>query len=623
MDRLAATFRAEGQESVHVARHTQPTSPVPLVRRFGQALVDLACWGASLGFVFFILRHNTGGPFTALDRSIIAAVVVGVHIPVALALGLYQGRFWYGSSRESIRLYATELTAVLAGIVAALAVGTGRVGVVTVAFSGPGSLCLGHIVRISVWLGRRRHVPDAEATARRLIVFGAGDGGELVVRSLLKSRTGQFVPVAMLDDDPRKGRLEIERVKVMGDRTNIDQVARAVDADSLLIAIPSATSETLRDITVRARSAGLEVFTLPGVDDLLGAVSPADIHPVTEADLLGRRPVEIDMETIAAFLTGRRVLVTGAGGSIGSELCRQIQRFAPASLHMLDYDDSSLHGIELSLEGRALLDDERLILADIRDRNALATAFARVAPEVVFHAAALKHLTLLERFPDEAWKTNVLGTQNLLDVAVESGVQHFVNISTDKAADPSSVLGWSKRITERQTAQAALTTGRHFVSVRFGNVLGSRGSVLEIFQSQIEAGGPLTVTDEHVTRYFMTVSEAVRLTMNAAAIGTGGEVLVLDMGSPVRIIDVARRLAAASSRPIAIEVTGLRHGEKLHESLIGSEELAQRPLHPKISHVPVPVLDLSRSEAIPAGPATAADLERIANAPSSDPAPRI
>jgi len=483
-------------------------------------------------------------------------------------------------------------------------------------------LCLGHIVRISLWLGRRRHVPDAEATGRRILLFGAGDGGEMAVRSLLKSRSGQFIPVALLDDDPRKGRLEIERIRVMGDRNNIEHVARTVDADSLLIAIPSATSETLRDLTELGRAAGLEVFTLPGVEDLLGAVSPADIHPVTEADLLGRHPVDIDIDVIAAFLTGRRVLVTGAGGSIGSELCRQILRFAPESLHMLDYDDSSLHGIELSLEGRALLDDERLILADIRERAALAAAFARVAPEVVFHAAALKHLTLLERFPAEAWKTNVLGTQNLLDVAVESGVQHFVNISTDKAADPSSVLGWSKRITERQTAHAASASGRHFVSVRFGNVLGSRGSVLEIFQAQISEGGPLTVTDEDVTRYFMTVTEAVRLTMNAAAIGTGGEVLVLDMGSPVRIIDVARRLAAASSRPIAIEVTGLRHGEKLHESLIGHDELARRPVHPKISHVPVPVLDLSTVGDLGGVHVTAADLERIASFPNPAATPR-
>ncbi len=623
LDRLPATFRAEGQEDVQVAGQTGHTNSVPLVRRFGQAFVDLGCWGISLGFVYFILRHSTGTPFTAWDRVIVTVVVLGTHLPVALALGLYQGRFWYGSSRESLRLYLAELTAVLAGIIAALAVGTGKVGIVTVSLAGPGSLCLGHIVRISVWLGRRRTIPNGDIAARRLLVFGAGDGGELAVRSLLKSRSGQFLPVGFLDDDPRKSRLEIEHIRVLGDRRNVAEVARLVDADAMLIAIPSATSDTIRELTAVAQAVGLEVFVLPGVDELLGAVSPGDIRPVTEADLLGRHPVDIDIDVIAAFLSGRRVLVTGAGGSIGSELCRQIQRFAPGSLHMLDCDDSGLHGVELSLEGRALLDDDRLVLADIRDAGALHGIFERIRPEVVFHAAALKHLTLLERFPEEAWKTNVLGTQNVLDAALASGVQHFVNISTDKAADPSSVLGWSKRITERQTAYAALSSKRQYVSVRFGNVLGSRGSVLEIFEAQIREGGPLTVTDENVTRFFMTVTEAVRLTMNAAAVGTGGEVLILDMGSPVRILDVAQRLAAASPRPISIEITGLRPGEKLHETLHGTGETTDHPIHPKISHAAVPVLELRSVSASAHSRITAADLERIASLPAPSVSPSV
>ena len=216
-----------------------------------------------------------------------------------------------------------------------------------------------------------------------------------------------------------------------------------------------------------------------------------------------------------------------------------------------------------------------------------------ITPDVVFHAAALKHLSLLEQHPSEAWKTNVLGTQNVLDAALHHGVEHFVNISTDKAADPVCVLGWSKRITERQTALAAREAGRHYVSVRFGKVLGSRGSVLEIFDAQVTSGGPLTVTDEDVTRYFMTVFEAVRLTMNAAAIGRGGEVLVLDMGQPVRIADVARRLAAAAPRRVEIQFTGLRPGEKLHETLLGANEVDRRPVHPMISHVDVPPLALA------------------------------
>jgi len=598
----------------------QPNS-VARLRRFGQAFVDVCCWGASLASLFFLLRHNTGAPFTAIDRTIVTIVIVATHVPVALLAGLYQGRFWYGSSRESMRLYATELCATAGGVLAALAVGTGRVGVLTVVLAAPGSLCLANIVRITVWLRRRRHVPSGPNPGRRLIVFGAGDGGEMVLRSLRTSKAGQFLPVALIDDDARKRRLEIENVRVMGDRSCIREVAQHTDADALLIAIPSATSDTLRQLTEIGQAAGLEVFVLPRVDELLGAVAYGDIRPVEEADLLGRNPVDIDMAVIAALISGRRVLVTGAGGSIGSELCRQIQTFAPSSLFMLDCDDSGLHGVELSLQGRALLDGEGLLLADIRDRAAILATFERVRPEIVFHAAALKHLTLLERFPGEAWKTNVLGTQHVLDAALATNVAHFVNISTDKAADPSSVLGWSKRITERQTAHAAASSGRHFVSVRFGNVLGSRGSVLEIFEAQLRAGGPLTVTDEDVTRFFMTVSEAVRLTMNAAAVGSAGEVLVLDMGTPVRIVDVARRLAASSPRPIAIEFTGLRNGEKMHEALLGADEDEARPAHPKISHVAVPILDLRAIEGFPAEHVTAADIARIAGLPAPAPQP--
>ena len=604
-----------------MVRQVGQPNPVARLRRLGQAFVDVCCWGAPLGSLFFLLRHNTGAPFTAIDRTIVAAVILATHVPVAFLAGLYQGRFWYGSSRESIRLYATELCATAAGVVAALAVGSGRVGVLTVALAAPGSLCLANIVRITVWLRRRRHVPSGPNSGRRLIVFGAGDGGEMVLRSLRTSKTGQFLPVALIDDDARKRRLEIEHVRVMGDRSCIREVAQHTDADALLIAIPSATSDTLRQLTEIGQAAGLEVFVLPRVDELLGAVAYGDIRPVEEADLLGRNPVDIDMAVIAALISGRRVLVTGAGGSIGSELCRQIQTFAPSSLFMLDCDDSGLHGVELSLQGRALLDGEGLLLADIRDRAAILATFERVRPEIVFHAAALKHLTLLERFPGEAWKTNVLGTQHVLDAALATDVAHFVNISTDKAADPSSVLGWSKRITERQTAHAAASSGRHFVSVRFGNVLGSRGSVLEIFEAQLRAGGPLTVTDEDVTRFFMTVSEAVRLTMNAAAVGSAGEVLVLDMGTPIRIVDVARRLAASSPRPIAIEFTGLRNGEKMHEALLGADEDEARPAHPKISHVAVPILDLRAIEGFPAEHVTAADIARIAGLPAPAPQP--
>jgi len=341
-----------------------------------------------------------------------------------------------------------------------------------------------------------------------------------------------------------------------------------------------------------AEGAGLAVKVLPTVGELFGnPVGVRDIRDINLVDLLGRRPVETDLDSIAGYLTGRRVLVTGAGGSIGSELCRQIDRYAPTELLMLDRDESALHAVQLAITGRALLDSPDVILADIRDIEHLNRLFEERRPQVVFHAAALKHLPLLEQYPGEAVKTNVWGTLAVLQAAAAAGVERFVNISTDKAADPISVLGYSKRIAERLTAHVAHEATGTYLSVRFGNVLGSRGSVLTAFAAQVAAGGPVTVTDPAVTRYFMMVQEAVQLVIQAGAIGRDGEALVLDMGQPVRIDDVARMLTAKSRRPVDIVYTGLRPGEKLHEDLLAFGEPDLRPTHPLISHVPVPSSD--------------------------------
>jgi len=557
------------------------------MRRVGQAVADGGAW---IGALLIACAFLTDGGIDVLELALVY-VIIAVHIGVGYPLGLYQGRFWYGSSRELIRLYIAAASAAAAGC-AWLWLVDDTDALIAVAFAGPAMLVIAQVFRLVHWRRRRRPTPVINPSARRLIVFGAGDGAEMALRALLGSETSPFVPVAMLDDDPVRRRLEISGVRVMGGRESIGRVAQETGADAMLIAIPSASGEVLQELTELARYASLEVFALPPVEEIFGSVAAADIRPVSELDLLGRHPVEIDVASIAAFVTGRRVLVTGAGGSIGSELCRQIDRFAAASLTMLDNDDSGLHGVQLSLEGRALLQSDELVLVDVRDRERVLQVFAEKRPEVVFHAAALKHLSLLEQYPEEAWKTNVLGTRNIIDAAVRAGVEHFVNISTDKAADPICVLGWSKRITERQTACAAKATGRHYVSVRFGNVLGSRGSVLEIFEAQVTGGGPLTVTDEEVTRFFMTVPEAVRLTLNAAAIGQGGQVMVLDMGHPVKIADVARRFAAASPRHIEVQFTGLRPGEKLHETLLAANEIDERPHHPQISEVDVPPLDI-------------------------------
>jgi FlaA1/EpsC-like NDP-sugar epimerase len=431
---------------------------------------------------------------------------------------------------------------------------------------------------------RRRRATDGQP----LIVFGAGDGAFQVVRSMLHDQFSPYLPVALLDDDPAKRNLRFFGLSVSGGRDRLAAVVRSTGASNLLIAIPSADAALLRELTDLAEAQGLHVKVLPPVSELFDRVTVSHIRDIDRADLLGRRQVEVDIDAIAEYVRGRRVLVTGAGGSIGSELCRQLYRFEPAELMMLDRDESGLHAVQLSIHGRARLDSPDLILADIRDIEHVQRIFEERRPEVVFHAAALKHLGLLERYPGESVKTNVWGTLTVLKAARSVGVSHFVNISTDKAANPISVLGYSKRITERLTAQIATETAHgRYLSVRFGNVLGSRGSVLTAFAAQVEAGGPLTVTDPDVTRYFMTIQEAVQLVIQAGAIGSSAETLVLDMGEPVPIVEVAERLAAQATRPIDIVFTGLLHGEKLAEDLFGDGEVDTRPVHPLVSHVAV------------------------------------
>ncbi|MDQ1711629.1 MAG: hypothetical protein QOE45_1079 [Frankiaceae bacterium] len=568
-------------------------------REVAQGAVDALAWFAAVPVATLLRYEFVTADVTARGVLAIALFAASAQVVSGYVVGVYIGRWRYGSFDEVAALTQSVVVATVLTLLVDWASGVPRwVPFGAVVGSGVIALVLMAGVRYAVRLVRERRRRPVDTT-ERLLVFGAGDGGVQVITSLLRDPASVYLPVGLLDDDPAKRQLRICGVPVLGDRTRLEHVAERVEATTLLIAVPSADSAVIAGLTESAEAAGLAVKVLPPVSELVGGlVTGHDIRDVSEADLLGRHQVETDVDSVAAYLTGRRVLVTGAGGSIGSELCRQIHRFSPAELVMLDRDETMLHDVQLSIDGRALLDSPDVVLADIRDAEAIDRVFARHRPDVVFHAAALKHLPMLERHPDESLKSNVLGTLNVLRAAQRYGVERFVNISTDKAANPSSVLGYTKRVAERLTAYVAAETGGDFLSVRFGNVLGSRGSVLPTFRAQVEAGGPITVTHKDVTRYFMTVEEAVQLVVQAGAIGRPGEALVLDMGEPVRINDVARRLAARATRPVKIAYTGLRPGEKLHEELLGTGELDRRPIHPLVSHVDVPPLDPERVLAV-------------------------
>jgi FlaA1/EpsC-like NDP-sugar epimerase len=553
-------------------------------RRTFLAMADCCAWVAGIGG-FALLRSGVPGDIVAL-----ALVSISVQAASGVATALYRGRYRFGSFDEVRGVVATWLVTLFVAVATVLLTPLGRSLDVLLTGSVTALLLMAgmrYSIRAAIeWRAQRGAIEQ-----ERLLVYGAGTAAAEVVRAMLLDPSSPYVPVALLEDDPALRHRRIMGISVVGSRSDMAGAAAKYQVETLLVGRPNAPAPLLRNLKELAAGAGLRVKVVQAVADLGDdGVDIGHIRELQPSDLLGRHTVQTDVASIAGYVTGKRVLVTGAGGSIGSELCRVLRSYEPAELMMLDRDESALHAVQLSLDGRALLDSDEVILADIRDVDHLHCLFMARQPQVVFHAAALKHLPMLEQYPGEAIKTNVWGTLGVLRAAVACGVERFVNISTDKAADPSSVLGYSKRIGERLTA-AMMTERGVYLSVRFGNVLGSRGSVLISFAAQAARGGPLTVTDPDVTRYFMTVQEAVELVIQAGAIGSHGQVLVLDMGEPVRIADVAHRIAANAGDGVGVVYTGLRQGEKVHEVLFGMGESDVRPQHQLISHVVVPPID--------------------------------
>ena len=419
----------------------------------------------------------------------------------------------------------------------------------------------------------------------RLLIVGAGDAAEKMLREIHDNRRIKYRPVGLLDDDPHKQGQAIHGVPVLGVIDDIEELP--IQFDEILIAIPSARGDVMRRIVEICDRTGKRYRTIPKIDELIeGRITANVIREVKLEDLVGRQEVRLDPESISRFLCGKRILVTGAGGSIGSELVRQISRFQPQVVGLLDFSELNLFQIEQEFHHRLRLLPTECFLTDVRDRDALKAVMERFRPHILFHAAAYKHVPMQEKHPREAVLNNIMGTRNLVDLALETDVERFVLVSTDKAVRPTNIMGATKRVAEMFVESMTGIRGTRFVAVRFGNVFSSSGSAIPIFQEQIAQGGPVTVTHPEITRYFMSIPEAAQLILQAGAMGEGGEIFILDMGKPIRIIDMARDLirlhGLEPDEDIHIEFTGLRPGEKLYEELITSGEGIVSTGHEKI-----------------------------------------
>jgi FlaA1/EpsC-like NDP-sugar epimerase len=423
---------------------------------------------------------------------------------------------------------------------------------------------------------------------KRTLIIGAGSAGIMVARQLLKNNETDLQPVGFIDDDVKKHHLDILGISVLGGVNKIESVVRELQIENIVIAIPSLSKKELNVIFQECIKTDAKTQIIPMLEDLMtGKVSVNQFRDVQVEDLLGRDPVVLNDDRISEDITNKVVLVTGAGGSIGSEICRQIAQFNPEKLILLGHGENSIYSIEMEL--KESFQDSKIefipVIAEIQDAKKMMSVMETFQPDVVYHAAAHKHVPLMERNPEEAVKNNMIGTLNVANAASWHGVKAFVMISSDKAVNPTSVMGATKRLSEMIVQHMDESSNTKFVAVRFGNVLGSRGSVIPLFKRQIEKGGPVTVTHPDMIRYFMTIPEASRLVIQAGALAQGGEIFVLDMGEPVKIVDLAKnliKLSGYSVEEIGIEYTGTRPGEKLYEELLKDEEVGEHQVHPKI-----------------------------------------
>jgi FlaA1/EpsC-like NDP-sugar epimerase len=562
------------------------------------AVLIVAAWRLT-----FFLRFDKSTPIFyrhLLDVQVIA-LVVAIKLSVFVLFGFYN-RWWrYVSTRD------------MWGAFRGVTVASALTYLVLYAFPPHstsrlprGVAALDFLLLLAFVAGTRllartlieRPTGGLVARGKEVLIVGAGDAGQLMVREMQRNRQLHYTPIGFVDDDPRKRGDRIHGVRVLGTTDDLAHVLRDNKPDEVLIAIPSASGQVRQRIVETCRAENVPVKTLPGLHELIaGDLNLGrQIRPVQVEDVLGRQQVEVDLELVAAYVKSKTVLVTGAGGSIGGELCRQLARLGVARLVLVDKGESALFEIERELVAEREFPAAIPVLADSGDRAKMRRIFERYRPQVLFHAAAYKHVGMLEANPLQAVSNNVLATRALAEVAVEFGVERFVLISTDKAADPKNIMGQSKAVCEWIVESFALhpEVETRFVAVRFGNVLGSSGSVIPIFRKQIERGGPVTVTNPEMTRFFMTIPEASSLVVQAGAMGGRGQVYVLDMGEPVRILDLAKQMIRLSGRnetDVPIVFTGARAGEKVHEVLWNEGEAVGPTSHPKIMRAARPQID--------------------------------
>ena len=575
----------------------------PISRHRAWHLVADAGLIAAAWILAFELRFDQGVPpyyQTLLERSLV--LVLLIKLAVFLLFGVYN-RFWrYISTRD---LWVLVRAVVVSSLLADLTVYEAA-PVATIRL--PRSVAIMDLLLLLAFVtgsrlaarsfSERPAMGELVARGREVIVVGAGDAAQLVVRTMLSTPSLSYTPIGLVDDDPRKRNLRIHGVRVHGTIDELPRVLRDNTPDEVWIAMPSASGELRRRIVDMTGQLGVPVKTLPAMHELLtNSDLAAQMRPVQVEDLLGRAPVNVDLGAISSYLSGETVLVTGAGGSIGAELCRQIERTQPAKLVILDQSEAALFEIEQELVSERGFANVVPLLGDIKNRRRLRQVFAEHRPGVVFHTAAYKHVPLMESNPMESVSNNVIGTKIVVETAAEFGTDRFVLISTDKALNPLAVYGQSKALCEWLVEAYGRNANVHtrFVAVRFGNVLNSSGSVIPIFRDQIARGGPLTITDPEMTRYFMTIPESVALIVQAGAFGDRGHLFVLDMGEPIKILDLAKEMIRLSGKKadedIRIEFTGARPGEKLHEELFGSGEGIEPTPHPAILRASKPPLD--------------------------------